>query len=181
MNFAWVFPKQQKEIIKKLYEQYKKNEGKEDKKFYYETSLAKELDKQKQAISRPLRTLIDGGMITVVKTGPGPKKGQVRYLDLTDDGIAFWKFTTLPTVKDIKQAIKKIHDAPWKYGLSGASWEHGDLGDLSELAHAVAIERGKDPENDKPVMALIYAVMSMPDVKELLEKGVIQRVVQLRR
>ena len=155
MDFTWIFPKQQKEIIKKLYERHEENEGKEDKKFYYETSLAKTLGKQKQAISKPLRTLIDRGMVTVVKTEPGPKKGQVGYLDLTDDGIAIWKFLIPPTIKDIKQSIMKMED----YNL-----------DRSELARKVAIERGKDPENNKPVMALIYHVMSMPDMKEYSEK-----------
>lgn len=75
-----------------------------------------------------------------------------------------WKHLVLSTVAEIKQAIKKIHDSR-KYGVSG--WEYEDL---SELAHRVAIELGKDPENDKLVMARIYKVMSMPDVKEILEK-----------
>lgn len=181
MDLTWIFSKQEKEIIEELYEQHRKNEGNEEKELYYETSLAKALDKQRQAISRPLGTLIERGIITVVKVGPGPDKGQVRYLDLTDDGIAIWKHSVLPTVAEIKKAIKKIHDAPWKYGLSDSSWKYGDPGDLSELAHRVAIERGRDPDNDKPAMALIYAVMSMPDVRELLEKGAIPRVVPLRR
>ena len=159
MDFTWIFPKQQKEIIKKLYERHKENEGEEDKEFYYGALLAKALGKQKQAISKPLRTLIDGGIVTVVKTGAGPKKGQVSYLDLSDDGIAIWKFLTPPTLKDIKQSIMKIKDYSWDYV------------DRSELARKVAIELGRDPENNKPVMALIYAVMSMPDMKEHLEKG----------
>jgi predicted transcriptional regulator len=157
MDFTWVFPKQQKDIIKKLYEQHKKNEGNEDKEFYYETSLAKALEKQKQAVFKPLRTLIERGIVTVVKVGPGPDKGQVRYLDLTDNGIAIWKFLATPTVDEIKQVIIKIKDYSWDYV------------DLSELAYKVAIELGKDPE-DGAIRKLIYAVMARPDVKRHLKR-----------
>lgn len=149
MDFTWVFPNQQKGIIKKVYEQHKKNEDNENKEFYYLTTLAKDLNKKKQDISSAVATLIEKGIIKVVEEKAGPNKGKVKYLDLTDDAIALWKYLATPTVDEIKKTILEYKEVYAK----------------DPEPELVAAKLGKNPQN-KDIMDLIYAVLAMPEVKD---------------
>lgn len=162
-------------IVDKLYKRQKANEP-----LYYQSELAKELKKSPPAISELVGVLRDIGIVKS-ENKPGSKGGRVNFISLTDRGVLCHLIFSTPLVTEIIEVIKKIHDSPWKYGLSGSSWEYeGELGDLSELARRASVELGKNPD-DKSIMDMIYVVMAMPDVKEHLEKGAIPRVVPLRK
>lgn len=146
------------EIINKVYKRQKANKSP-----YYQAELAKELGKSRQEISESVKTLRELG-IAKVEDKPGPHGGRVNLIYLTDRGVVYYLIFSTPTIDEIKQAIMKIKDYSWDYV------------DRSELARMVAIEMGKDPESNKSVMALIYAVMAMPDMQTHLKRKLVINV-----
>lgn len=129
------------------------NEKKDDKEYYYVTEIAKKLNKKRQAISEYVKTLIEKNIIKVVKEEAGPKKGRVRNLDLTENGLFFWKVITPPSIDEIKKTIINFKE---KYGRDPEP-------------SLVATELGKNPQS-KDVMDLIYAVLVMPEVQNYQKK-----------
>lgn len=150
--------------MKKLYERHQEIEDVKGKRYvkksdetslYYLKTLAKELDKTDQAISETVGNLIEMGVVEG-KEKSGPKKGKVKYLDLTDDGLFIWNVITLPTKDEIKDVIIECK-------------ERGEQINASHIAE----ELGKNP-NDKAVIDLIYAVMALPDIKNYKRKKIVE-------
>lgn len=156
MDLTWLFKEKYRRVFEKLYMRHLELSKNTIKKPlpYSKTSLADDLDVSRSAVTQTLKPFQEHGLIEV----------RTNHIDLTEEGLVYWRVLTTPMIDEVKQVIKKIHDSQ-KYGISG--WEYEGL---SELAHRASMKLGSDPENDKPVMALIYAVMSMPDMEEYLEK-----------
>ncbi|UCF12990.1 MAG: hypothetical protein JSW06_01720 [Thermoplasmatales archaeon] len=153
MDYTWLIKKPYKEILKILYDQNRKNDKKDDKEYYYVTNLAKKLNKKRQAISEYVKTLIKNNIIKVVKEEAGPNRGRVRYLDLTENGLFFWKVLATPSIDELKKVIIDFKE----------------LYDRDPEPEVVAAKLGKNPQN-KDVMDLIYAVLAMPEVRNYQQK-----------
>lgn len=82
----------------------------------------------------------------------GSKKGKVKYLHLTDEGLFIWSVLTLPIKDEIKKVIIECK-------------ERGEEANTSHIAE----ELGKNP-NHKSVNDLIYAVMFLLDIKNYKRK-----------
>jgi len=139
-----------KKIIKELYEKEKKIKDDNKIKPFYQKTLAEHFKETEQAISKQIRNLIDIGAIRTEEEA-GPNRGRVKYLRLTEDGILGWMVLTPPTVREIKNVIKKQIIITGKIDVEEA---------LMTL--------GKSP-NDEPVRKLIYAIMVLPDIKECIK------------
>ena len=140
-DLTWLFKEKYKKVFEKLYKRHLEISKNTIKKPlpYSVTSLADDLGVSKSAITQTLKPFREHGLV----------EARTKYIDLTEEGLVYWRILTTPLVSEVKQVILDYQD------------EHYMEPDPSKVAAIL----GKNPCN-QAVMNVIYAVLARDDVKK---------------